>query len=434
MASKDGPRTIKVEYMARVEGEGALKVVVRDGAVQTAELSIFEPPRFFEAFLRGRGFMEASDITARICGICPVAYQMSAIHAMEDALGLTVTGPLRELRRLLYCGEWIESHVLHIYMLHAPDFLGYDSAIAMAQDGHADAVRRGLALKKAGNEIVTVLGGREMHPINTRVGGFYRAPRKRELGPLAEQLKRARELAIETVKWTAGFEFPDRTRDYTFVSLRHPDEYPFNEGNITSNRGLSITPHDYEQHFEESHVERSTALRSHIIGAGSYLCGPLARYSLNFDKLSPLAQAAAREAGLGETCTNPYRSIIVRAVEVLYACDEALRIIDAYEPPEKPYVEAPPRASTGFGATEAPRGMLYHRYRIDDDGTIAEAKIVPPTSQNQMSIEEDLQSYIGGFLDLPDDALRRRCEQTVRNYDPCISCATHFLRLEMDRG
>lgn len=426
-------RTIKVDYMARVEGEGALKVVVRDGAVQSAELSIFEPPRFFEALLRGRSFMEAPDITARICGICPVAYQMSAIHAMEDAFGIGVTGPLRDLRRLLYCGEWIESHVLHIYMLHASDFLGYDSAIAMAQE-HGETVRRGLQLKKAGNEIISVLGGREVHPINTRVGGFYRAPRKRELVPLAEHLKHARELAIETVKWTAGFDFPDRERDYTFVALRHPDEYSFNQGKIDSNRGLSITPAEYEQHFEETHAERSTALRSHMIGAGSYLCGPLARYSLNFEKLSPLAQEAARNAGLGETCTNPYRSIIVRAVEVLYACDEALRIIDAYEEPDKPFVVAEPRAGTGFGATEAPRGLLYHRYRLEDDGTIAEAKIVPPTSQNQMSIEEDLQSYIGGFLDLPDHDLKRRCEQIVRNYDPCISCATHFLRLDIDRS
>jgi coenzyme F420-reducing hydrogenase alpha subunit len=433
MASEKTTRTVKVDYMARVEGEGAIKVVVRDGVVQTAELSIFEPPRFFEAFLRGRNFMEASDITARICGICPVAYQMSAIHAMENALGITPTDEVRALRRLLYCGEWIESHVLHIYMLHAPDFLGYDSAIAMAQD-HGDAVRRGLALKKVGNELLTLLGGREIHPINTRVGGFYRAPCKRELQTMVEPLQRAREAALATVKWTAGFEFPDRTRDYTFVALSHPDEYPFNEGKIVSNRGLAITPKDYETHFEETHAERSTALRSHIIGAGSYLCGPLARYCLNFDKLSPLAREAAQEVGLGTTCTNPYRSIIVRAVEVLYACDEALRVIDAYEPPEKPYVAAEPRAAVGYGATEAPRGLLYHRYRLEADGAIAEAKIVPPTSQNQMCIEEDLSNFIGGFLDLPDEALRHRCEQTVRNYDPCISCATHFLRLDIDRG
>jgi coenzyme F420-reducing hydrogenase alpha subunit len=429
MASK----TIKVDYLARVEGEGAFKLVVRNGAVESAVLSIFEPPRFFEAFLRGRAFAEAPDITARICGICPVAYQMSAVHAMENALGVAVTGPLRELRRLIYCGEWIESHTLHIYMLHAPDFLGYAGAVEMARD-HGDIVRRGLALKKAGNEIMALLGGREIHPINVRVGGFYRAPRRRELEPLAARLERARDAAIETVRWAAGFDFPDRERDYTFVALRHPDEYPFNEGRIVSNRGLDIAVVQYDGHFEEMHVARSTALHSRLRSGGSYLVGPLARYSLNFDRLSPLAQQAARDAGLGVTCTNPYRSILVRAVEVLYACDEALRIIGHYEEPDAPAVPVEPRAAAGFAATEAPRGLLYHRYRLAVDGSIAEARIVPPTSQNQASIEEDLVSYVGRFLDLPDDALRGRCEQTIRNYDPCISCSTHFLRLEVDRG
>ncbi|MCF8706966.1 Ni/Fe hydrogenase subunit alpha [Rhizorhapis sp. SPR117] len=426
-------KTIKVDYLARVEGEGGLKVVVRDGKVASAELSIFEPPRFFEAFLRGRAFNEAPDITARICGICPVAYQMSAVHAMENALGVTVTGSLRDLRRLIYCGEWIESHTLHIYMLHAPDFLGYEGAIDMARD-HGDVVRRGLSLKKAGNEIITLLGGREIHPINVRVGGFYRVPRKRELAPLAERLKWARDAALETVRWTAGFDFPDRERDYAFVALRHGEEYPFNEGRIVSNRGLDIAAAKYDDHFEETHVERSTALHSRFKGGGSYLTGPLARYNLNFACLSPLAQDAAREAGLGQTCNNPYRSIVVRAVEVLYACDEALRIIAAYEEPDRPAVPAEPCTGTGYSATEAPRGLLYHRYRLEADGAIAEARIVPPTSQNQASIEEDLASYIGGFLDLPDDELRHRCEQTVRNYDPCISCSAHFLRLELDRG
>jgi coenzyme F420-reducing hydrogenase alpha subunit len=432
-ASAMAHRTIKVDYLARVEGEGAFKVVVRDGAIQSAELSIFEPPRFFEAFLRGRAYTEAPDITSRICGICPIAYQMSAVHAMENALGVAVTGPLRDLRRLIYCGEWIESHALHIYMLHAPDFLGYASAIDMARD-HGDVVRRGLMLKKAGNEIMSLLGGREIHPINVRIGGFYRTPRRRELAPLAEQLKLARDAALETVRWTASFDFPDRERNYEFVALRHPDEYPFNEGRIVSNRGLDILPTAYDDHFEETHVERSTALHSRIRGRSAYLCGPLARYSLNFDRLSEIAREAAREAGLGTTCSNPYRSIVVRAVEVLYACDEALRLIAAYDEPERPAVTTSPRAAIGYAATEAPRGLLYHRYRLEEDGTIADARIVPPTSQNQASIEEDLKGFIAGFLDLPDEQLRYRCEQTVRNYDPCISCAAHFLRLEIDRG
>ena len=427
-------RTIKVDQLARVEGEGAFKVVVRDGKVKSAEFSIFEPPRFFEAFLRGRAFTEAPDFTARICGICPVAYQMSSVHAMENALGVTVDGPLRELRRLIYCGEWIESHMLHVHMLHAPDFLGYEGAIDMARD-HGDAVRRGLQVKKAGNDIVNFIGGREIHPVNVRVGGFYRVPGKREFAELAETLKRGRDDALEVVRWVAGFDFPDRERDYTFVSLRHPHEYPFSEGRIVSNRGLDIPVSAYDDHFEEMHVARSTALQSRMKQTGdAYLVGPLARYALNFDRLSPLAQEAAREAGLERTCTNPYKSIVVRAIETLYAFDEALRVIDEYEEPDAPCVALEPRAATGHGATEAPRGMLYHRYRLEADGTIATAQIVPPTSQNQPSIEADLTNFVEGFLDLPDKQLQYRCEQTVRNYDPCISCATHFLRLEMDRG
>jgi coenzyme F420-reducing hydrogenase alpha subunit len=318
-------------------------------------------------------------------------------------------------------------------MLHAPDFLGYEGSIDMARD-HAETVQRGLDLKKVGNELLACVGGREIHPINVKVGGFYRVPRRRELAPIAERLKRARDAALETVRWAAGFDFPDRERDYCFVSLSHPDEYPFNEGRVVSNRGLDIAVGDYEKHFEESHVERSTALHSLMKDGSSYLVGPLARYALNFGKLSPLARAAALEAGLGEVCTNPYRSIVVRAVEVLYACDEALRIIDAYEEPDAPSIPVEPKASSGCAATEAPRGMLYHRYRMEADGAIAEARIVPPTSQNQASIEEDLTNYVEGFLDLPDKALQHRCEQTVRNYDPCISCATHFLRLDLDRG
>jgi sulfhydrogenase subunit alpha len=426
-------KTIKVDYLARVEGEGALHVRLHDGRVRDVQLRIFEPPRFFEAFLRGRAYTEAPDITARICGICPIAYQMSAVHAMEHACGVNVDGPLRALRRILYCGEWIESHTLHIYMLHAPDFLGYESAIAMARD-HADIVTRGLQLKKVGNEILQLLGGREVHPVNVCVGGFYRAPSRRELAPLVERLQWARDAALETVRWSAGFDFPDCARDYEFVALRHPDEYPMNEGRLVSNKGLDIDVAEYDAHFEEQQVPHSNALHARLRGRGDYLVGPLARYNLNFDRLSPLAQAAAAEAGLGAACTNPYQSIVVRSLEVLYACDEALRLIADYEEPQAPAVPVAPRAGLGHGCTEAPRGILYHRYRIDAEGAIEDARIVPPTSQNQASIEDDLRSFLPGWLDLEDEALKWRCEQTIRNYDPCISCATHFLRLTVDRG
>ncbi len=425
-------RTIKVDYLARVEGEGALYVKIKGKNVSEVKLKIFEPPRFFEAFLRGRNYGEAPDITARICGICPIAYQMSAVHAMEDAFGVKVDGQLRALRRLIYCGEWIESHVLHVYMLHAPDFLGYDDAIQMAKD-YPEAVQRGLQLKKIGNEIVTLVGGREIHPINVRVGGFYHVPTKRELAPLAERLKWAREAALETVRWTATLKFPPFEQDYEFVALRHPEEYPFNEGRLVSNKGLDIAVQEYENHFAEEHVEHSNALHSVHRERGAYFVGPLARYNLSFDKLSPLAQQAARDAGLGPACRNPFQSIIVRSVETLHACDEALRIIEAYEMPEKPAMEIQPRAATGHGCTEAPRGILYHRYRLDENGVILDAKIVPPTSQNQKTIERDLQNFVPKHVHLPQQKLVWQCEQAIRNYDPCISCATHFLKLEIER-
>src|SRR6266480_6175404 len=338
-------KTIKVDYLARVEGEGALYVKVKDDKVTDVKLKIIEPPRFFEAFLCGRKYTEAPDITARICGICPVAYQMSAVHAIEQAFGVTVNRQLRELRRLLYCGEWIESHVLHIYMLHAPDFLGYPDAMHMAQD-YPDIVKRGLKMKKAGNAIVALLGGREVHPINVRVGGFYKAPSKQELGQLAEKLKWGRDAALETVRWTAQLPFPDFEQDYEFVALSHPEEYPFNEGRLVSNKGLDITAREYDDHFIEEHVHYSNALHSRMKDRGDYFTGPLARYNLNFDRLSPLAQEAARSAGLSSECRNPFKSIIVRSVEILYAFDEALRIIEQYEMPEQPAILFKPPATT----------------------------------------------------------------------------------------
>ena len=425
-------RTLKVDYLARVEGEGALYIKIKNRVVSDVKFRIFEPPRFFEAFLRGRMYSEAPDITARICGICPIAYQMSSVHAMEDAFGVKVDGQLRALRRLIYCGEWIESHALHVYLLHAPDFLGYEDAIQLAKD-KPDAVKKGLRLKKIGNELVTLLGGREIHPINVRVGGFYRVPTNQELRRLVDDLKWARDAAIDTVRLAASLRFPDFEQDYEFVALRHPDEYPFNEGQLVSNKGLNIAIRQYEDHFIEEHVEHSNALHSVHKGQGSYFVGPLARYNLNFDRLSSAAKQAARAGGLGQVVRNPFKSIIVRSVETVYACDEALRIINEYEQPEEPAVMIEPKAGTGYGCTEAPRGTLYHRYRLDERGVILDAKIVPPTSQNQKTIESDLREYITQHMNLSNEKLTWQCEQAIRNYDPCISCATHFLKVKIDR-
>ena len=427
----DEGRTIAVDYLARVEGEGSLTIRLKGKEVTEVRLGIFEPPRFFEALLRGRCYLEAPDITSRICGICPVAYLMSACHAMENALGVRVEGQFRALRRLLYAGEWIESHGLHVFLLHAPDFLGYPDAMAMARD-HREWVQRGLRIKKAGNAIMELLGGREIHPINVRVGGFYRVPTRGELEILLPELAFCREATAECLRFMAGFSFPELERDYEFVALRHPDEYPFCEGRVVSSRGLDIDVTDYDQHFVEEQVPYSNALHSRIRGRGAYLLGPLARFNLNFDRLYPDVQELAREAGLVPPCKNPFKSLLVRLVEIAQSFDVAIRVISSYESPPAPYVEMPVHAATGKGGTEAPRGFLYHRYRLDEAGTILDAKIVPPTSQNQLSIEEDLLELAPTLAELPHAQAAHRAEQAVRNHDPCISCATHFLTLRIE--
>ncbi len=398
--------------------------------LRNVKFKIFEPPRFFEAFLRGRKYSEAPDITARICGICPIAYQMSAVTAIEDAFDVAVEGQLRELRRLMYCGEWIESHALHIYMLHAPDFLGYEDVLQMAKD-HAAVVKRALEIKKIGNEIVAMLGGREIHPVNCRVGGFYRVPTRRELEPLVAKLEWARDAAVEAVRWTNTLQFPDFEDDYEFVALRHPSEYPLTEGRLVSNKGLDIAIRDYEFQFEEKHAPHSNALQSNLKKRGNYFVGPLARFNLNFDRLTPMAAKVAEELGIVPPIRNPFKSIIVRSVELVFAFEEALRIIKSYTPPEYPSIEMKSKAAFGFGCTEAPRGILYHRYRIGEDGLIKDAKIVPPTSQNQNTMESDLRKFVTANINLSKEDLTWKCEQAVRNYDPCISCATHFVTLEV---
>jgi len=424
-------RRLTVRALARVEGEGRLDVTVADGAVEHARLDIYEPPRFFEAFLRGRDFREPPDITSRICGICPVAYQVSACNALEQACAVTIDPRVRALRRLLYCGEWIASHTLHIYFLHAPDFLGLPDSIELARADRA-AVERGLALKKAGNAILEKIGGRPIHPINVRVGGFYRAPTRAELDPLAETLRRALDDALDTVRWVAGFDFPDVRLDPVLMALHDDAGYAIEDGVVRTSAGGQFPAAEFTNRVRERQVPDSTALHARLDG-GPVLTGPLARYTLNHAQLSGAAAAAAADAGLGGECRNPFRSIVVRAVEVAYAVEEALRLIDEYERPEPAAKAVAARAGTGHGVSEAPRGLLYHRYEISGDGTIRSADIVPPTAQNQDVIEADLVDRIGAHLDLPDAELTALCERVIRNHDPCISCATHFLDLRVTR-
>jgi sulfhydrogenase subunit alpha len=433
-------RDISVEALARVEGEGAMRVRIRDDHVEHVALEIYEPPRFFEALLVGRSFVEPPDITARICGICPVAYQLSAINAIEDACGAKPPPMIRLLRRLLYCGEWIESHVLHVFLLHAPDFLGYQSAIEMAAD-HRELVETGLRLRKLGNTLLEVVGGRAIHPINVRVGGFYRAPAVTELRTLRPELEWARDAAIGTVRAVAGFEFPELEQHHVYVALR-PDEgwgpgmapgYPLEAGRVVASDGLDIAVQEWPRWFREEHVPHSTALHGRMVTGATYAVGPQARFALNADRLNEAAAGVAAEVGLVAPERNPFRSILVRAVETVEAIDEALRLIEAYEEPDTPAIDVRPVAAVGHGATEAPRGILYHRYEIGEDGLIRAATIVPPTAQNQPAMEADLAGFVQRHLDLSDDDLQWRSEQAIRNYDPCISCSTHFLDLRVDR-
>lgn len=450
-----GSRVLRIPALTRVEGETALRLRVHDGVVAEARLSIYEAPRFFEAFLRGRAHTEPPDLTSRICGICPVAYQLSACRAVEDACGAVVDGQLAALRRLLYCGEWIESQTLHIHLLHAPDFLGHDDVIGLSRS-HPGHVERGLRLKQTGNALVELLGGRAIHPVNVRLGGFHRTPAAAELRPFAERLRTALDDAWDTVRWVAGFDFPDAECDADLLALAEPGTYAIESGTPTvlpydrtlPPRGFPLR--DFSDHVKEEQVPHSTALHSRLDGR-RHLTGCLARFAVSGHLLSPTALEAAREAGLGDpsrgrgaadgrpdaVCRNPYKSILVRAVEVLYAVEEALRIIAAYERPARPYVEVPARAGVGHGATEAPRGLLYHRYTLDAAGRVADACIVPPTAQNQGAIEEDLRRLVQAGLDRGEDSeaqLTRLCEHAIRNHDPCISCSAHFLELAIERS
>lgn len=426
-------RVIRVQALARVEGEGGLHIRLRGNQAPEVRLEIYEPPRLFEALLRGRPLEDAADINARICGICPVAYQMSTVHALEAALDVRCGELIRRLRRLLYCGEWIESHTLHVHLLHAPDFLGCDGLADLAVE-HRQAVERGLRLKKHGNQLLAALGGRAIHPVNVAVGGFYRLPAREALAALVPSFEWGLQAAVEAARWVAGFDFPDFQADWDCVALVHPDEYAMNEGRIASTDGWSCAPCNFEQAVTETQVPHSTALHARRNDTGRpYLCGAVSRLNHSRRLLSPTAQRLADELRWETPCANPYRSIVARAIEVVHAYEEALEILRDYRPSGVARVAYESRAGRGAAATEAPRGLLYHRYDITADGVLTAARIIPPTSQNQAQIEADLAQFAGALPASPEPEWPRLCENLVRSYDPCISCATHFLRVAVER-
>ena len=425
---------INVPVLARVEGEGALDLEIKNDQITDLKLRIYEPPRFFEQFLLERSYQDVPDTVARICGICPVAYQMSAVHAIESIFNVQVTPWVRAMRRVMYCGEWLQSHSLHIHMLAAPDFLGFNSILEMSKD-YSKEVNRGLSLQTLGNDLISLFGARSVHPVGVRTGGFYHAPSQKTVDAIRKRLEAAQFETEELVRWTASLDLPDDQQQFTSVSLRHPHEYPLNEGRIVSDAGhnpsLDIDISEYDNHFVEQHISHSTALHS-LLDGKPYLVGPLARLNLNIDKLPASVQSIIESSGIRFPSNNMFHSIVARAIEANYVVSEALQLLNHYKKPDFPYVEYQPKNGIGFGCTEAPRGLLWHRYELDSQGKVSQARIVPPTSQNQARIEQDLrQSLITLGLNQKEQTLRLHAEKVIRNYDPCISCATHFLRLDI---
>ncbi len=422
---------IKVDYMARVEGEAALDVTVENGEITELSLRVFEPPRFFQGFLVGRKYEEVPEITSRICGICPVSHQLTAVAAIEDALGITPSYQTVRLRKLLALSQWIQSHTLHIYMLALPDFMGYESVMEMAHD-HRETVEKALALKRLGNDLTAAVGGREVHPVTVVPAGFTRLPDPDLLSDLRERLEEAREFAADTVRLGAGISYPEFERPCEHVALRAEDEYAVLTGRLVSSHGLDVAPWEYRNHIREEHVPYSNSLYSYIRGRGTFMVGPLARVNLNFDQLSDAAREAARESGINFPSQNPYHNLVARAVELLHAIDECIEIIDGYEPftQDRRYQV---RAGKGYAITEAPRGTLYHAYAINEDGIVEEADIVTPTAHNVANMEQDLREFVPRVLDLDPEEATLQCETVIRNYDPCFSCSAHFLKFNVRR-
>ncbi len=420
---------IDVPALTRVEGEGSLRLEVSNGQLIELGLSIFEPPRYFEKFLEGREAKEVVDIVARICGICPVAYQISALNALESLSQQTASPWVQRMRRAFYCGEWLQSHSLHIHLLALPDFLGFNNAIAMAEQ-HPEAVKRGLKLQGLGNALIRLFGGRSVHPVGARLGGFHHAPAPEEVAVLVAKLRDAQQDASDLTRFCASLPLPDDPQAFICVALHHPDHYAMECGEIRTSTGLTLSADQFEQHFHESHKPDSTALWSDFDGQ-PYLTGPLARLNINHSQLPDFLQQRISEIGLQLPSNNMFHSLIARALEIELALHEAIQLLQEYESPKASYTVLPLESGVGCGMSEAPRGLLWHRYELDEKGLIKSARIVPPTSQNQARIEADLHRSLTAFgLDNDEDALRLRAEQVIRNYDPCISCATHFLRLE----
>lgn len=420
---------IDVHHLTRVEGHGNIKVNYRDGTVEEVKLEIVESPRFFEVMLRGRHYTEAPAITSRICGICAVGHTTASLRAVEAALGLAPSEQTVLLRRLILHAELIQSHVLHYYLLVAPDFFGVGSVIPLAKT-HPDVVKRALRLKKLGNDICERLVGRHVHPISMCVDGFTRTPTAADVRAVRERLLGAEGDLTETVELFAGLEMPPLHRPTEYVALRAQDGFALYDGVITSSHGDTTAVPQYRDKIVERVVEHSSA--KHVSGNdGPIAVGALSRLNINFDRLHPRALAVAERLGFSPPGTNPFLNNVAQVIESVHCWAESIEICDTLL--DRGIEPAPPvhaaSAGRGVGATEVPRGTLYHEYELDADGIITDANCIIPTGQNLANIEADIVAYVPQICGESKDDVTKHLEMLVRAYDPCISCSTHFLEV-----
>lgn len=416
-------KKIEIGYVARVEGEAGLKIKVSVGQVKELVLDVWEPPRFFEGFLVGRKYYEAPDLVARICGICPVSHMLTALKALEKALGINPSRQTKSLRRLMALSQILASHLVHLYMLALPDYLGYESVVGMMPNYGAE-IGRLLRMKTAANDLTRAIGGRALHPVTTVVNGFTRLPSIGELRRLAEALKGIREDALETVRLFASLPYPDLQSRSEYVALRNSERYAFVEGRVVSSEGLDFAAGEYHDYFQEEQVPYAMAKRSIVKGRGAFRVGSLARMNLNFHQLSEGAKEAANEAGFELPSHNPFHNNLAQALEALHCVDECISIIEGLDLKEEEGAFAV-RAGEGGAITEAPRGLLYHKYCINDKGVVEGANIVTPTAHNVFNMEKDLRELAPSLLDLSEKEAALRCEKLIRSYDPCFSCSVH---------
>lgn len=420
------PSQLKVDYITRVEGEGGIEITLDEQhRPLDVKVTIFEPPRFFEGIVRGRRCEEVADIVARICGLCPVSYQLGTLLAIEKILGVQVSRQVRLLRKVFALSQYLGSHGVHVFFLALPDYLGFNNIFEMAGQ-HRDIVNRGLRLKKLGNDITSFLGAREVHPVTAVVGGFTKLPPRSMLDDLIVQLRARQEDAQAALEFVAGLSRPAWVGGRVFGALWHPGEYALDEGRWRTSDGLSLSAEEFTDYVEEYQVPYSNALRCRLKNGVNYMVGPLARVNLNFEQLTPEARRAASRLNFNMPDYNPFNSIVARLLEIVHAIEISIIYLEAVPVSE----ESPSydiRAGAAASLVEAPRGTLYHRYRIDKLGFVQEARIIPPTAQNLSRIEQDLWELVPQIAYQADDDIARACEVAVRNYDPCISCATHCI-------